>query len=121
MKCPSCAAAELVNGSRDMPYTYKGKTITMANVVGGYCPACGEMVLDAGESARVSGVMLDFNKQVNGAIADQQKSYRHPEISPLQFPSCQGVMACYTWAIWYVCASQAYQMWHCPISCWRQV
>lgn len=70
MKCPSCAAGELAHGSRDMPYTYKGKAITMANVVGGYCPACGEMVLDAGESARVSTAMLDFNKQVNGAIAD---------------------------------------------------
>ena len=70
MKCPSCAAAELVHGSRDMPYTYKGKTIIMANVVGGYCPACGEMVLDAGESTWVSAAMLDFNKQVNGAIAD---------------------------------------------------
>ena len=29
MKCPCCGAAELIHDTRDMSYTYKGKTITI--------------------------------------------------------------------------------------------
>lgn len=32
--------------------------------------ACGETVLDASQSTRVSGAMLAFNKQVNASIVD---------------------------------------------------
>jgi len=70
MKCPMCAAAELVRDIRDLPYTYKGETTLIPSVAGDFCPACGEAVLDASESARASATMLDFNKQVNAAIVD---------------------------------------------------
>ncbi len=70
MKCPNCGAAELVHDTRDMPYTYKGEETTIPAVTGDYCPACGEAVLDMGESARTSMLMLKFNKQVNAAIVD---------------------------------------------------
>ncbi len=72
MKCPICSAAELVSGTRDLPYAYKGETTVVHGVTGEYCPACGEMVLDAAESARVSAAMMEFNKQVNAAIVDPQ-------------------------------------------------
>ena len=45
MKCPSCAAADLVRDTRDMSYTYKGETTSIPDVTGDYCPACGEAVL----------------------------------------------------------------------------
>ncbi|BAU72891.1 type II toxin-antitoxin system MqsA family antitoxin [Metapseudomonas furukawaii] len=70
MKCPFCAAAELVHDTRDMPHTYKGESTTIPAVTGDFCPACGETVLDAGESTRVSAAMLAFNKQVNASIVD---------------------------------------------------
>jgi len=70
MKCPSCAAAELVRDTRDMPYTYKSETTVIPTVTGDYCPACGEVVLDAVESTRVSVALLAFNKQVNASIVD---------------------------------------------------
>lgn len=70
MKCPHCAAARVVPGIRDMPYTYKGESTTLRAVSGEFCPACGEAVLDARESARVSALMLAFNKQVNASIVD---------------------------------------------------
>ena len=54
MKCPICAQAELVRDTRDIPYTYKGETTTIPAVAGDFCPACGESVLDAAESARTS-------------------------------------------------------------------
>lgn len=70
MKCPSCGAAELVHDTRDLPYTYKGEATAIPAVVGDFCSACGEAVLDAGESSRVSAAMLAFNKQVNASIVD---------------------------------------------------
>lgn len=70
MKCPSCAAAKLVHDTRDMPYTYKGESTIIPDVVGDFCPSCGEMILDAAESTRTSTAMLDFNKQVNASIID---------------------------------------------------
>ena len=71
MKCPLCAAAaELVHDTRDLSYTYKGETTLIPAVNGDFCPACGEVILDAAESSRTSAAMLDFNKQVNAAIVD---------------------------------------------------
>ncbi len=70
MKCPNCAAAQLVRATRDMPYTYKGESTTLPFVAGEFCLTCGESVLSALESARVSGLMLAFNKQVNASIVD---------------------------------------------------
>jgi HTH-type transcriptional regulator/antitoxin MqsA len=72
MKCPICAQAELVEDTRDIPYTYKGESTVIPGVAGDFCPACGEAVLDAAESARTSGLMLEFNKQVNAAIVDPE-------------------------------------------------
>ena len=65
MKCPSCGAATLVRDARDLPYTYKGETTTIPDVRGSFCRACGESVLTAAESSRVSAAMLEFNEQVN--------------------------------------------------------
>ena len=70
MKCPSCAAAELVHDTRDLPYTYKGESTIIPAVTGDFCPACDEAVLELGESVRTSALMLEFNKQVNAAIVD---------------------------------------------------
>ncbi len=70
MQCPACGAAELVHDTRELPYTYKGETTSIPGVVGDYCPACGESVLDAVESARVSAAMLAFNRQVNATVVD---------------------------------------------------
>ncbi len=70
MKCPHCGAAKLVHDTRDMPYTYKGESTTIPAVSGDLCPACGEVVLNAAESVRLSAAMLEFNKQVNAAIVD---------------------------------------------------
>jgi len=53
-----------------MPYAYKGETTEIPDVTGDYCPACGEVVLDSGESERTGALMLEFNKQVNAAMVD---------------------------------------------------
>jgi HTH-type transcriptional regulator / antitoxin MqsA len=58
MKCPVCVAAKLVHDTRDMPYTYKGESTVIPAVMGDFCPACGEVVLDMVESTRTSAAML---------------------------------------------------------------
>jgi HTH-type transcriptional regulator/antitoxin MqsA len=72
MHCPSCETGLLVPDSRDMPYAYKGESTVIPAVRGEYCRACGEVVLGAEESARVSTAMVDFHKQVNAASVDPQ-------------------------------------------------
>ncbi len=68
MKCPFCAAVELVQDTRDMPYTYKNESTVIPAVIGDFCPACGEAVLGVAESKRTSAAMMEFNKQVNASI-----------------------------------------------------
>lgn len=70
MKCPACAAADLVRDIRDLPYSYKGETTVIPEIAGDFCPACGEVVLDANASERVSAAMIEFNEQINAAIVD---------------------------------------------------
>jgi HTH-type transcriptional regulator/antitoxin MqsA len=70
MRCPNCGEADLVHDTRDLPYAYKGESTTIPAVTGDFCPACGEAVLAMGESVRTSGLMLEFNKQVNASIVD---------------------------------------------------
>ena len=72
MKCPSCGAANLVHGTRDLPYVYKGEKTILPQVKGDFCPACVESILDAAESRRTMSLMLEFNKQVNASIVDPE-------------------------------------------------
>lgn len=70
MQCPRCAAAELMHDTRDMPYTCKGESTFILAVTSGYCPACGEVVLDKAKSILINSAMRDFNKPVNAMIVD---------------------------------------------------
>lgn len=70
MQCPFCGEAGLVHKTHSLPHTYKGETTLIPKVKGDFCPACGEVVLDAAESARVSALMGDFNRQVNASTVD---------------------------------------------------
>jgi HTH-type transcriptional regulator/antitoxin MqsA len=72
MQCPICGEAELVPDTRDLPYSYKGESTVLPEVTAEFCPACGEAIFDAAESARVSALMLEFNKQVNASIVDPE-------------------------------------------------
>jgi HTH-type transcriptional regulator / antitoxin MqsA len=72
MKCPACGAAELVHDTRDITHTYKGEFTALQGVTAQFCPACGESVLNAQESRRVSQLMRDFRQQVNASMVDPQ-------------------------------------------------
>ena len=70
MKCPVCAAAEMMHDTRDVPYTYQGKTTVLPQITGNFCPACAEYILDLEETGRAMRLMGDFRKQANAGIAD---------------------------------------------------
>jgi len=70
MKCPVCGVAELIQDTRDIPYTYKGETTKIPAVTGEFCPACAESILNGVESDRVMREMRAFSRQVNAAIVD---------------------------------------------------
>ena len=57
MKCPCCGAAELVADCRSITATIKGEKITVSNVHGDFCPACGEGVLDRENGDRYSAAL----------------------------------------------------------------
>ncbi|WP_431822546.1 type II toxin-antitoxin system MqsA family antitoxin [Burkholderia sp. F1] len=70
MKCPACGAAKLIRDTRDIPYTYKGRSTVVPGITGDFCPACGESVLDIAEATRLGEAVTEFNKQVNATIVD---------------------------------------------------
>ena len=70
MKCPVCGAAELIHDTRDLPFIYKSETTIIPAVVGEFCPACDESILEASESDRMMREMRAFSRQVNATIVD---------------------------------------------------
>lgn len=72
MKCPVCGGAELVHGTRDMPFTYKGQTTQVKAVTADWCDACGESLAGPAESERVMRAMNEFRQQVNAQDGNQE-------------------------------------------------
>lgn len=70
MKCPVCGGANLVSATKDLRYTYKGQTTIIQAVTGDHCPACKEVILDAENGDRYSGLVGEFQKKVNAERAD---------------------------------------------------
>lgn len=70
MKCPVCGAAELIQDTRDVPYTYKGEATIIPAVTGEFCPACDEVVLNREHGDRYSELLGAFQRQVNAAFVD---------------------------------------------------
>jgi len=82
MKCPFCAAMELIHDTRDMPYTYQGESTIIPEVTGDFCSACDESILNLSESRRTMKLMLAFNQQVNSSTLVKLLKVldRHPEL-----------------------------------------
>ena len=65
MICPVCGVTVLVREARDLPYSYRNKSTSIAAVTGDFCPACRDALLDASESARVSAVIPAFKEEID--------------------------------------------------------
>lgn len=64
--CPVCGVAKLVRGTRDMPYTHKGHSTVIRSLIGDFCPACTELILDLDETRRAMKLMREFENKVDG-------------------------------------------------------
>lgn len=88
MKCPCCGAAELIHDTRDMPYTYKGETITIPAVTGDFCPACSEVVLNREHGDRYGELIRTIQRQVNSAYVQRRNiadALAMPGIADIEF------------------------------------
>jgi HTH-type transcriptional regulator/antitoxin MqsA len=65
MTCPYCGRGSLVRDTRDVPYAYKGESVLIEKVTGGFCDACNEVVPDDIEGRRIINVMLELKKKVD--------------------------------------------------------
>jgi len=65
MKCPVCFNAEVVRETRDIEYEYKGRKTMLTAITGEHCPSCGEIIMDAAESADYWTKVMAFRQQVN--------------------------------------------------------
>jgi HTH-type transcriptional regulator/antitoxin MqsA len=72
MKCAACGASGLVHETRDVTYTYKGRTTLIPGVVADWCGHCGERSTDVAESKQVLGVMKAFQKSVNAEAVEPE-------------------------------------------------
>ena len=70
MKCPTCAAAELIHDTSNITYSYKVESTLIPAVTRHFCPACDESVTDMAETDRAMRKMQVFNQQANSAIVD---------------------------------------------------
>jgi YgiT-type zinc finger domain-containing protein len=73
MKCPACGAAELVHDTCDTLYTYKGESTTLSAINGNFYPACGEALLDAKESRRISTLMRELIRKTHFPAKQNKK------------------------------------------------
>lgn len=66
----------LVHAARDMDFTYRDQTSTVAAVSGWHCPVCGECEFDDGEGTRYSAAMDIFAATVDRELADSLRAIR---------------------------------------------
>ena len=63
--CHACGKGELVQDTRDMPYTYKGRKTVLKDISGEWCASCGEVFLGKGEIDHFMAAAGAFKKEVN--------------------------------------------------------
>lgn len=64
--CPCCAAAELVADCRTITANVNGQPITVPDVYGDFCPACGEGIPSRAEGNRYAAALALARKNSNG-------------------------------------------------------
>ncbi|HZG18619.1 MAG TPA: type II toxin-antitoxin system MqsA family antitoxin [Herbaspirillum sp.] len=63
MKCPTCGKGELINDTRDVPYSNKGNTTIFPGVTADFCTTCDEYLTSPSETQRVMEMMRAFNQR----------------------------------------------------------
>lgn len=74
MRCEMCGKGDLVEETRDTPYTYKGRKTMLKDIHGAWCPACGEVFFNLGQgnSDKYMEAVRTFKKEVNATLVDAE-------------------------------------------------
>jgi len=68
-QCPVCGVADaMMHDTRDVPFTYKGRSVVIPSVIGDFCDACGESISGPEESDRMIKAVRAFMRAVDEAI-----------------------------------------------------
>ncbi len=67
MKCPVCGTGNLVRDSRDLSYTYGGRS-TVIRQSGDFCNACGEGTFSSDESEQYLAAINIFRARVDSEL-----------------------------------------------------
>lgn len=65
MQCPFCDRTDLIHDVRDMSYTYKGKSTTIADIEGHFCRGCKEGILLPRAIDRYGQLAREFRRKVD--------------------------------------------------------
>ncbi len=65
--CPNCGVSPLVHATREMVYSYKGKSTTIPEVMADCCAGCNEVIFTMGEHEHYGELIKEFRRQVDEA------------------------------------------------------
>jgi HTH-type transcriptional regulator / antitoxin MqsA len=68
-QCPVCGVADaMMHDTRDVPFTYKGRSTVISSVTGEFCDACGESISGPEESDRMMKAIRAFKLAVDESL-----------------------------------------------------
>ncbi|WP_082727504.1 type II toxin-antitoxin system MqsA family antitoxin [Burkholderia sp. MSMB2157WGS] len=69
MICPACGASELTRDTRNVSFSYKGRTTVILGLTGDFCEKCGDSLLVKTDGDRFVEEALRFRLRVDEQIA----------------------------------------------------
>ena len=80
MQCPACGYPEMEQKNQDETLSYSGQSVTVENLSGEFCPACGEGVWDSESNQRLdeaqAALMNAVRTKVSADIRRIRKSLK---------------------------------------------
>lgn len=69
MQCPACGYPEMEPKNRDETLSYGGQSVTVHNLKGEFCPACGEGVWDSESNQRLDEAQIALMKTARSEVS----------------------------------------------------
>ena len=76
MQCPACSHPEMEEKNQDETLSYSGQSVTVQNLRGEFCPACGEGVWDSESNRRLDEAQTAFMNAVRAEASTDIRRIR---------------------------------------------
>ena len=76
MQCPACGWKAMRRAVRNLPLSYKGRSVTVRELSGSFCPKCGEGVLEDASNARYAEALDQLVRETNRASLPALRAIR---------------------------------------------